>query len=66
MIAYNSAQIITSNMFETKKLSTGLSGIKFVGVLFSLYEHSCNEKNVLKLRIMAKNILKMGKTMKLY
>lgn len=66
LISYNSAQIITSNLFECRKQTTGLSGLKFVGILFSLYERNLNEKNIERLKIMAKNILKMGKTQKLF
>lgn len=36
-LIYSSSQIITSNIFEQKKQSTGLSGLKFVGILFSIY-----------------------------
>lgn len=61
-VIYSSSQIIVANMFEEKKMSTGLSGLKFVGVLFSLYEFVWNEVNIAKLRTMAKNVIKMGST----
>ena len=66
MISFHSAQIITSNMFEAKTLSTGLSGLKFIGIIFSLYEKTINDDRQQKLRTMAKNILKIGKTQKLF
>ena len=34
MIIYSSSQIITSNIFDCKKQTTGLAGLKFIGILF--------------------------------
>lgn len=36
-VIYSTSQIITSNVFDSKKQTTGLSGVKFVGVLFRIY-----------------------------
>lgn len=41
-LIYSSSQIITANVFDSKKKSTGLSGVKFVGIIFSLYEYVWN------------------------
>lgn len=65
-VTYSSSQIITSNLFENQKMSTGLSGLKFVGVLFSIYEHVWNEAQHMKLRVMAKNVMKMGSTARIF
>jgi len=61
-VIYSSSQIITSNIFDCKKQTTGLSGLRFVGVIFSMYELVWNESQLLKLKTMAKNVIKMGST----
>lgn len=65
-VIYSSAQIITANIFQSKQQSTGLSGIKFVGVLFSMYEYVWNEAYLAKLKIMAKNVMRLGGTLRIF
>lgn len=66
MIIYSSSQIITSNIFDCKKQTTGLSGLKFIGILFELYETHWNANQLIKLRVMARNVMKMGPTPKIF
>ena len=65
-VIYSSSQIITSNLFEQRKQTTGLSGLRFIGILFSLYEFAWNQTNLSKLRVMAKNVMKMGSTTRIF
>jgi len=34
---YSASQIITSNLLEIKKQTLGLSGVKFIGIVFKIY-----------------------------
>ena len=53
-------------MFDCKKQTTGLTGLKFIGLLFDLYEQHWNSKQLIKLRVMARNVMKMGMTPKIF
>jgi hypothetical protein len=65
-VIYNCSQIIISNLFQQKKASTGLSGLKYIGPIFRLYEYIWNRSKHAKLKKLAKNVIKMGSTLQIY
>ena len=66
MLMFSSSQIIASNVFECKKQETGLAGIKFIGFLLGIFEKVWHKKNLRKLKLMAKNMIEMGPTPKIF
>jgi hypothetical protein len=62
-IVYTASQIIVSNIFDIHKATTSLAGPGILGVFIAVAEHTLHEQKMLKLKIMAINIIKMASTL---
>ena len=62
MIVYSSSQIIISNIFDCRKSTTGLSGHGILGMRVAVAENIWNQQKMIKLKILAKNVVRMSPT----
>lgn len=68
MVTYTSCQVLISNFFQIRKKNCLLPsfpdqfGLNFVGLLIKVYETAQNYRFETKLRILAKNLIKISPT----